>query len=80
MSLLESAKKKLDEAIEHEGKQGVKSALLSIVSSLGIGACLYLYGQSMAKAGRHLGRMDVLDYFRKGADELDSLNVDIDKN
>lgn len=79
MSLKET-KKQLEEATRIEGNQGIKESLLAIGVSLLLGVGGYLYGSHMAEAGKHLGRMQILDKLTKAADELDSIDENINKN
>lgn len=80
MSLLESVKKGLKEAINKEAKAGVKEYLMTLGGGLVMCIGTYLYASHAVEFGRRVGRGEMLDKLSDTAEKLDSLNADIDEN
>lgn len=79
MSLKET-KKQFEEATRIEANQGLKESLLAMGGAFLMGVGVYFYGAHKGEAGKHIGRMQVLYKLTKAADELDSIDENINKN
>ena len=77
---LKEIKNQLAKATRIERNQMAKESLLAIGGSLLLGVGVYLYGSHMGEAGKHLGRMQVLDKLTEATDKLISIDENINKN